>query len=422
MPILSITGPGTDTLYRSDDHLENLQEFFLSEAPEGSKFFSMSDTDYFVVTVPGQQGTISMYFGEEHRESTFLFEEIPAPAVCIKPEGEWWFLAREGLDMSLYFLRPGGSPVHVMSVDLCFSGMAYEKFFNKLVLLSSIKNIMMLVDPVTSVKDEVRGVIPSLKHGTGVVSDGKGHLYLYPSEGDNMSVYTILQDKDGYVAEGVYYTPIWREVGGEELTPSGLPAASPDGTVFMLSEESGEIVSHNPFSEDARFLSMSGLKAVSYDAFLYKHSEMVVPVTVDAGEVPVPFGSGGSFEACPGYHTEKAVMFKAPEGVYLSLDGENWHKKLVTDLDEYTGPVTVFYYVRRESSGVFSEDITVSSALTKGPSGIKLTGVAVIPEKIKVPVRAFSPVPGVLEGYIAVKKVFPTLIMKKAALKATFEE
>lgn len=416
MPLLSVIGIGTDAVYTVDDDLQGLQPVVLADQPAGPKKFSYSDNG-FVVTVQGSPGVAALYDDMSTKVAEYFFENLYSGAVCTSAAGEWFFIASAEGGISLYGVTRDRAPYIITSLSPGYTALAFNIRSGYLVCFSTMRSEAVEVCPRTGTKLPLKNA-HKLKYGTGAVSDGQGRISYYTP--DNVLRRCIITG-DGEI-EVTGETPVWEGVGSEEYVPAADPAVNAAGELFCLGTSGGPLLKFNSDLDPAAYTAVAGLQTVSYPEFLYIPDGLVLPASVDCGTVQIPFCAAPVSFTVEAVSKVRSLTLSAPEGCYLSLDGVGWTSDLYIATLTSGSSLTVHLHVNTVAPGRVVSGIAVETSVVGSNRTLQVVWTGKLPDRLVIPVRAFSAVPAVIDAEIDVKRIRPSLIIKKIPVTVSFEE
>lgn len=416
MPLLSVIGVGTDAVYTVDDDLQGLQQVVLADQPAGPKKFSYSDNG-FVVTVQGSPGVAALYDNMSTKVAEYFFENLYSPAVCISSAGEWFFVASADGNISLYGVTRDRAPYIITSLSPGYTALAFNIRSGYLACFSTMRAEAVEVCPKTGTKLPLKNA-HKLKYGTGAVSDGQGRIAYYTP--DNVLKRCIITG-DGEI-EVTGETPVWEGVGSEEYVPAADPAVSAAGEIFCIGTAGGSLLKFNSDLDPEAYTAVAGLQTVSYPEFLYIPDGLVLPASVDCGTVQIPFCAAPVSFTVEASSKVRSLLLTAPEGCFLSLDGIGWQSELYIATLTAGSNLIIQLHVNTVAPGRVVSGITIETSVVCSGRTLQVVWTGRVPDMLVIPVRAFSAVPAVIDAEIDVKRIRPSLIIKKIPVTVSFEE
>jgi hypothetical protein len=257
-----------------------------------------------------------------------------------------------------------------------------------------------------------------LKYGTGAVSDGQGRIAYYTQ--DNVLKRCVITG-DGEI-EVTGETPVWEGVGSEEYVPAADPAVNAAGDLFCIGTAGGALLKFNSDLDPEAYTAVAGLQTVSYPEFLYIPDGLVLPASVDCGTVQIPFCAAPVSFTVAASSKVRSLILAAPEGCYLSLDGIGWQRELYIATLAAGSNLIIQLHVNTVAPGRVVSGITIETSVVCSGRTLQVVWTGRVPDRLVIPVRAFSAVPAVIDAEIDVKRIRPSLIIKKIPVTVSFEE
>lgn len=418
MLFLSVTiGLGEYKTYTCDYDLENISEIVLEKQFSSPVLYSRL-RDKYLEHSPWMPGFISIFDGT-YEKSVGPFESIEGQAVAVPGGDAWYVLRKSDSDLEVLSIDDTGHTVTAVGAvpfDYDYFTVIYGSWD---FLLYSYRSSKACIRSKGSMKEVKLPFRPKFR--TGMISIPGGDI-IYFSENNELIRASLNEAGDEFLP--VFNVPVWSEIGGTELTPSGIPVFGLDRNFYVVTQESGKLIKFCPEGNPLKSVSLAGLTYVSEFNRFPQEITLISPEDVQLSDMPVLINRKVYeliFKA--GVEGEEYVKITAGKYMALSTDGEVW-KDSVTYLNlDPEEEFRLFYviYSPYENPGGLSV-LLVDTPYTDQPLEINIRYTCTRRKSTVLPLKATgSGVPGARTGDITVQSGLTDAAPVKIPVRVNFQ-